>query len=85
MKRDAVAALYMESTMTDRALIKGWRNLEAYVGRSRVQLWRDIGADRFPAPIEIGDNSVAWFIDEVDEHLRSLPRRKYGAPKPGAA
>jgi hypothetical protein len=28
---------------------------------------------------------VAWFIDEVDEHLRGLPRRKYGAPQSGAA
>jgi predicted DNA-binding transcriptional regulator AlpA len=71
--------------MSDRKLIRGYRALEDYTGRSRVQLWRDIRGGRFPAPIELGSNSRAWFVDEVDEHLRNLPRRTYGAPHPEAA
>ncbi|HUC61634.1 MAG TPA: AlpA family phage regulatory protein [Alphaproteobacteria bacterium] len=66
-------------------MIKGYRALQEYTGRSRVQLWRDIRADRFPAPIELGANSVAWFRDEVDEHLRNRPRRSYHTPEPQAA
>lgn len=71
--------------MEDRKLIKGYKALETYTGRSRVQLWRDIRAGRFPQPIELGANSVAWFAEEVDRHLSELPRRTYGAPQPEAA
>ena len=44
-------------------------------GKSRTQLWRDVRAGRFPAPIELGVNSIGWFEDEVEDWLDSRPRR----------
>jgi predicted DNA-binding transcriptional regulator AlpA len=58
-------------------LIRGWRGVCAEAGKSRVQLWRDIRAKRFPPPIEIGPNSVAWFRAEVEAWKSSRPRRTY--------
>jgi predicted DNA-binding transcriptional regulator AlpA len=82
MKRGTAAAHCMELLMSERRLIVGWRALEERVGRSRVQLWRDIRNGRFPPPIELGPNSVGWWADEVDENLNSRARRTYGAPQP---
>jgi len=48
-------------------------------GKSRAQRWRDIRAGLFPAPIELGPNSIGWFEDEIDDWLASRPRRTYGA------
>jgi predicted DNA-binding transcriptional regulator AlpA len=62
---------------TERKLIRGWSAVSRVTGKSRVQLWRDIRAKRFPAPIELGPNSVAWFEDEINEWLASRPRRTY--------
>jgi predicted DNA-binding transcriptional regulator AlpA len=59
-------------------LIRGWAGVCADVGRSRVQIWRDVRAGLFPAPIETGPNSIAWFRSEVEEWKRSRPRRTYG-------
>ena len=59
-------------------LIRGWAGVCAEVRRSRVQLWRDVRAGRFPAPVEIGANSVAWVRSEVDAWKASRPRRTYG-------
>ena len=58
-------------------LIRGWRGVCAETGKSRVQLWRDVRAGRFPAPIEIGPNSVAWFRTEVEGWKATRPRRIY--------
>ena len=59
------------------ALIPGWAGICAEVHKSRLQLWRDIRDGRFPAPIETGDNSIAWLRSEVTEWIRSRPRRTY--------
>jgi prophage regulatory protein len=58
-------------------LIRGWAGICEEVRRSRVQIWRDVRAGRFPAPIEIGPNSIAWFRSEIQEWKRSRPRRTY--------
>jgi predicted DNA-binding transcriptional regulator AlpA len=60
-------------------LIPGWAGICAEVHKSRVQLWRDIRAGRFPPPIEIGGNSIAWIRGEIEEWKRTRPRRTYGA------
>ena len=49
------------------------------VGKSRVQIWRDVRAGKFPAPVELGPNSIGWFEDEVEAWLANRPRRTYGA------
>jgi len=48
-------------------------------GKSRVQIWRDVKAKNFPAPVDLGPNSIGWFEDEVDAWMASRPRRTYGA------
>ena len=47
--------------------------------KSRKQIWRDIRAGKFPAPIEIGPNAICWVLSEVLETVKALPRRTYGA------
>jgi predicted DNA-binding transcriptional regulator AlpA len=47
-------------------------------GKSRTQRWRDIRKGVFPAPVEIGPNSIGWFEDEIDEWLATRRRRTYG-------
>lgn len=73
------------SEITNRRIIRGYKAAEKKVGKSRVQIWRDISAGTFPPPLELGPNSVAWFEDELDAWLASRPRRTYGAPQPEAA
>ena len=62
-----------------RKILRGYKALRSKVGKSRVQIWRDVQAGQFPAPIDLGPNSVGWYEDEVDEWLASRPRRTYGA------
>jgi len=35
----------------------------------------------FPAPVELGPNSIGWFEDEIDDWLAARRRRTYAAPK----
>jgi hypothetical protein len=46
-------------------LVRGWAGAARETGTSRVQLWRRVRAGTFPAPIELGPNSVAWFKTEI--------------------
>jgi predicted DNA-binding transcriptional regulator AlpA len=75
------ATLSRLSTNEPRDLIRGWAGVTAEVKKSRVQLWRDIRAGTFPAPIETGANSIAWFRAEVEAWKGSRPRRTYALPK----
>jgi prophage regulatory protein len=54
------------------------------MGWSRTTLWRRVRAGEFPAPVEIGANSTAFYEDEVDEAQVNLPRVNY-APSPKSA
>ena len=61
----------------------------ARTGLSRVTIWRRVRAGTFPAPVEIGINSIGWPATEISAWLDSRPRRTYGAeaeaPAPEAA
>lgn len=48
------------------------------VGVSRTTLWRKIRAGEFPAPVQLGPNSIGWPEAEITEWLASLPRQNYG-------
>jgi prophage regulatory protein len=65
------------------------RDVLAMTGISRSTLWRKIRAGDFPAPFELGVNTVAFESDAVDAWLKSRPRRTYGDQSadglPGAA
>jgi prophage regulatory protein len=65
---------------TSRKLIR-WPVVHEMTGKSRTQVWRDIKAGRFPAPVQTGPNSVAWYQDEVQGYVASRPRVRY-APTP---
>ena len=41
---------------------------------SRTQIWRDVRAGKFPAPVQIGPNSVGWWSDKLDAHDETLSR-----------
>ena len=68
--------------MAHRRIIRGYKALIRKRGGSRVQIWRDVRDGLFPAPIELGPNSVGWYEDEIDRWLASRPRRTYGAEAP---
>ena len=55
------------------------KGVEKLIGKSRVQIWRDVRDQKFPAPISLGPNSIGWFEDEIERWLESRPRRTYGA------
>ncbi len=59
----------------------------ARTGLSRVTIWRRVRAGTFPAPIQLGENSIGWPASEITAWLDSRPRRTYNAetaPKTGA-
>jgi predicted DNA-binding transcriptional regulator AlpA len=60
-------------------IVRGWAGAERLSGKGRVQLWRDVRAGKFPAPIELGPNAIGWFRTEIDAWLASRPRRTYCA------
>lgn len=61
----------------------------ARTGLSRTTIWRRVRAGTFPAPVQLGENSIGWPASEITAWLASRPRRTYGAeaeaPAPEAA
>ena len=51
----------------------------ARTGLSRVTIWRRVRAGTFPAPTELGENSIGWPESEITAWLANRPRRTYGA------
>ena len=51
----------------------------ARTGLSRVTIWRRVRAGTFPAPTELGTNSIGWPASVISEWIESRPRRTYGA------
>lgn len=41
----------------------------ARTGKSRSQIYRDVAAGRFPAPVKLGERSSAWDSSEVDRWI----------------
>jgi prophage regulatory protein len=41
------------------------------VGLSRSSIYLRISRGEFPAPVRIGDNSVAWISSEIDRWIES--------------
>ena len=61
----------------------------ARTGLSRTTIWRRVRAGTFPAPSELGQNSIGWSERSISLWLENRPRRTYGAeaeaPAPEAA
>lgn len=59
-----------------RVIIR-WPEVKRLTGKSRTQIWRDVRAGKFPAPVKLGPNSIGWYQDEVVERQAALPRVAY--------
>ena len=57
----------------------------AQTGLSRTTIWRRVRAGTFPAPHELGVNSVGWPASEIAAWIESRARRTYGAETPAEA
>ena len=55
-----------------------YADLEERYGKTRQTLWRWVRAGLLPAPYEIGPNSVAFSLREIQERDASLKRAAYG-------
>jgi predicted DNA-binding transcriptional regulator AlpA len=42
-------------------------------GIAHSTLWRMVRADEFPPPIKVSKRRIAWYVDVVEEFLRSRP------------
>ncbi len=51
----------------------------ARTGLSRSTIWRRVRAGTFPAPVELGVNSIEWPASAIAEWLENRPRRTYDA------
>ncbi len=71
--------------MPSRKIIRGYKRCSEATGKSRITIWRDVKAGTFPAPIELGPNSVGWYEDEINDWLASRPRRTYDTRHPAEA
>ncbi|AYF32381.1 AlpA family transcriptional regulator [Vreelandella alkaliphila] len=53
------------------------KEVEQKTGKSRSAIYNDIRQGTFPAPVPIGDKSVAWLEEEVDSWIANcLEERK---------
>ena len=53
---------------------------------SRVQRWRRVRKGTFPAPVQLGPNSIGWYEDEIETWLAERPRVSYApTAEPAAA
>ena len=62
----------------ERIIIR-WPEVHRRTGRSRTSAWRDTRKGKFPAPVEIGDNAIGWYEDEIAAWLEARPRAAYAA------
>ena len=54
-----------------------WPEVYRVTARSRTQVWRYVKAGKFPAPVQLGENAVGWYEDEIAAWLESRPRASY--------
>lgn len=48
----------------------------AKTGMGRSTIYRKMEAGEFPLAVALGDNSVAWYLGEVDAWIERRPRVK---------
>ena len=74
--------------MQDRQMLRP-PEVMARTGLSRTTIWRRVRAGSFPAPVQLGENSIGWPESEIAIWIENRPRRTYGAevyaPAPEAA
>ena len=63
-----------------RTIVRGYKAAMERTGQSRIQIWRQVRAGDFPAPIVLGANSVGWYEDELTAWVENRPRVDYAPP-----
>lgn len=71
------------ATTTGEDAMLRYPEVERRIGLSRVTIWRKVRAGTFPAPRELGPNSVGWLESEIEAWRESRPRRGPTAPSAG--
>ncbi len=77
-KAATVAEVKMDIEIAGRRVIRE-PEVKKKTHTSRTTRWRKVRRGLFPAPVELGPNSIGWFEDEVEAWLAARPRRNYGA------
>lgn len=67
----------MNQIITTRFL--SYADLEARYNKSRVTLWRWVKRGILPSPVQLGPNSIAFSLEEIQEHEARLERKRYTA------
>lgn len=52
---------------------------------SRVQRWRWVRNGTFPAPVQLGPNSIGWYEEEIEAWIAARQRVSYAPPTPPTA
>ncbi|MGA9763605.1 MAG: AlpA family phage regulatory protein [Rhodomicrobium sp.] len=60
----------------NRKLLLRMRDLQSRYGLVPATVYRWIAEGSFPLPVNIGENSVAWHIEEIEQWRWSRPRAK---------
>lgn len=68
----------MLSNLADAKILR-YAEVLRRTGLSRTTIWRKIRAGDFPAPIQLGPNSVGWLDEEIDTWVANRPRVTYAA------
>ena len=54
--------------------IMSFNDVQLIVGLSRVTIWREERAGRFPARVQLTGNRVGWYGNEVKNWMETRPR-----------
>ena len=60
--------------MVDRLLRRS--EVEEITGLSRSTIYRHLDQGIFPKPVRIGPRAVRWWLSEILNHIKSMPRGK---------
>lgn len=60
--------------MNTHTVIIAWKQLKEMQPYSRQHIARLEAAGRWPKRVRLGVNRVGWYLDEIEAHLKSLPR-----------
>jgi prophage regulatory protein len=62
---------------SDRRILRRW-DVIRQTGMSESTLWRMVRAGNFPVPVQLSENSIGWYENEVLAWLASRPRVSFG-------
>ena len=54
--------------------IMPWKDVQLVIGLSRVTVWREEQAGRFPARVQLTANRIGWIGSEIKHHIETRPR-----------